>query len=134
MKSKFICVIVCSFFMIATSCSSDDDGGGGADASLIPISIQFVNENGTPITSDCLDINENYAVQIETEMAGSGAIAATQIQYTLNGILYSMTFNQIGVQRQPVVLADGQNIAQLVTIGVADEIRFVIQDDFELVF
>lgn len=135
MKSKFIYVLVCGFFGIATSCSNDDGGsdGGGVNASLQPISIQFVNENGSPITSDCLDLNENYAIQIETEMASSGPITATQIQYTLNGILYSMTFNAIGVKRQVVELADGQNIAQLATTGVTDEIRFVIQDEFELV-
>lgn len=135
MKSKFIYLVVCSFFMLSTSCSSDDDGGGGgsANASLKAISIQFVNVNGTPIISDCLDVNDNYAIQIETEMEGSGAIAATQIQYTLNGVLYSMTFNQIGMQRQPVELADGQNITQLVVTGVTDEIRFVIQGNFELV-
>ena len=135
MKSKFIYLLVCSFFGIATSCSNDDgdSDGGSLNASLQPISIQFVNENGSPITSDCLDINENYAIQIETEMASSGPITATQIQYTLNGILYSMTFNAIGVKRQVVELADGQNIAQLATTGEADEIRFVVQDEFELV-
>jgi hypothetical protein len=138
MKSKFLYVIVCSFFMMAGSCSSDDDGGGGGDGgenvSLRPISIEFVNENGTVITSSCLDVNENYAVQIETEMVGTDVITATQVQYTLNGILYSMTFNDIGTQSQPVELVDGQNIAQLVTTGDMDEIRLVIQDDFELVF
>jgi hypothetical protein len=136
MKSKFLYVILSSFFMMATSCSSDDDGGvngGGENISLKPISIEFINENGTPMTLDCLDSNENYAIQIETEMVGTDAITATQIQYTLNGILYSMTFNDIGSQSQPVLLVDGQNIAQLVTTGVLDEIRFVVQDDFELV-
>ena len=124
---------------MATSCSTENESIGGdvspddETLSLQPISIEFVNENGTTISSDCLDSNENYAIRIETERTGSGAITATQIQYTLNGILYSMTFNQIGTLSQPVILVDGQNIAQLVTTGVLDEIRFVVQDDFELV-
>ena len=85
MKSKFLYVIVCSFFMMATSCSSDDDGGvngGSENISLKPISIEFINENGTAISSDCLDSNQNYAIRIETEETGLGAITATQIQYT----------------------------------------------------
>ncbi|BAO74692.1 hypothetical protein WPG_0462 [Winogradskyella sp. PG-2] len=126
--------MVFGFFIIVTNCSSDDDSTSTSNTNtLSPISIEFVNENGTPIATDCLDVNENYAIQIVTEQEGSGSIAVTQIQYTLNGALYSMTFNQIGYQRQPVVLVDGQNIAQLVDTGVTDEIRFIIQDDFELV-
>ncbi|WP_045468830.1 hypothetical protein [Winogradskyella sp. PG-2] len=134
MKSIFSILMVFGFFIIVTNCSSDDDSTSTSNTNtLSPISIEFVNENGTPIATDCLDVNENYAIQIVTEQEGSGSIAVTQIQYTLNGALYSMTFNQIGYQRQPVVLVDGQNIAQLVDTGVTDEIRFIIQDDFELV-
>ena len=134
MKSIFSILMVFGFFIIVTNCSSDDDSTSIPNTNTLnPISIEFVNENGTPITTDCLDVNENYAIQIVTEQEGSGSIAVTQIQYTLNGALYSMTFNQTGSQRQPIELTDGQNIAQLVDTGVTDEIRYIVQDDFELV-
>ena len=138
-KSRFI---VIAFIILVLGCSSDDDSGATTItppppeviSSFDPVSIKFIYEDGSIIEEgECIEPNLAYAIQIETVKNPAGNTTVSQVEYTINGALYSMSFSQAGTKRNPISLADGNNIAQLVTTAISSEIRFVVQDDFTLV-
>lgn len=99
-----------------------------------PVSIKFVYEDGSAVqTADCLSPDAIYAIEIEATKNNSGNTKISIIEYTINGVLYSMSFSEAGIKRNPIVLADGKNIAELVSTANNTEITYVVQDDFELV-
>jgi len=110
-------------------CSKDEEF-----MTISPSEINFVQEGGSLLTiDDCIDPNEKYYVSITTMAEGKGKFQATRVDYTVNGISYSMTFMRAGNQLNAVSLVKGLNIAQIVESGYVATINYAIQDEFELV-
>ena len=138
MKIKIYYVLLV-LLLLTFSCGSDDDGGGvpvtvGVVESFTPSSIAFINEVGDSIlASECINLEESYAIQIEAVKNPKGNTQVSKIEYTLNGAPYSLSFSEAGIQTNPIILVEGKNIAQLVTTAETIELNYVVQDDFELV-
>lgn len=139
---KYLSIIYLVFLVITfQSCSnSDDDGGDNGPhqeeetISLRATTITYKHGNGTAISNnECLNPEEDYLIEISVQRVGTNEIKPTQIQYTINGALYSMTFTNVGTQTNPVTVVEGVNLAQLVDTGLQDEIHFIFQGDFDLV-
>ncbi len=136
MKTKYYYIMgMCLCFII--SCSKNDDATAPPPIeveSFDPVDIKFVHDDGTDIIAgDCISPNEAYAIQITTTRNSNGTTSVSKVEYTINGALYSMSFSEAGTKRNPITLVDGGNIAELTVTAKADEVFYVIQDDFELV-
>ena len=142
MKTRSFNLIFALILLIA-GCSSSDDSNNTptspiADNKVVesfdPISISFVHEDGTSILSDeCITPNSEYAVQIETTKNSQGNTQISKVEYTINGNLFSMSFSQAGIKRNPISLVKGRNIAELVTKAISTEMLYIVQGDFQLV-
>lgn len=137
---QFIYILIILGGSIVIGCSSDDDNNGNnpqeevSVVSLRATSISFKHANGTSITAnECLNPEDNFAIEIEVQRVGSNEVKPTQIQYTINGTLHSMTFLNSGIKSNPVEVVEGLNNAQLVDSGVSDEVSFVFQGDFQII-
>jgi len=104
------------------------------NAKIIANKIGFVFANGSEIPNGgCLDFNKEYAVFIEVLVEGNGNIVPTEIEYTLNGVLYKMVFNEEGGKLNAINIKEGQNVVQIVGTDLESTIYFTAQGDFELV-
>ncbi|MDO7171827.1 hypothetical protein [Mariniflexile sp. AS56] len=130
MKPYFI-VILITFF----TCSKNDDTAIVVDVeSFNPTSISFVYADGTAIApGDCINPDASYAIQVETSSNSNGNTKVSRVEYTINGALYSMSFSQAGSKRNPIVLQDGRNVAELVSTAFSAEISYISQGDFVVV-
>jgi hypothetical protein len=138
-------IILLTLLIFVFGCSNSDDNNVQVVDSqdfLVPISIKVVYRDGSLINNgDCLSDEDEYAIQIETiDNPSSPAVAVTdgnapvkQVDYTFNGVIFSMSFTEAGILRTPVNLIDGQNSVQLLETALIDEVRFIIQDDFRQV-
>jgi hypothetical protein len=128
MKIKIYSILI-TFLMVFLSCSKDEDF-----RIISPANISFVHENGAEISiNECVNPEGKYAVKIETTSQGAGEYKVISVDYTVNGVLKTMTFLKEGAQINPVTLIDGLNTIQIVESGYISNIYFVKQDDFELV-
>jgi hypothetical protein len=128
MKIKIYSILI-TFLMVFLSCSKDEDF-----RIISPANISFVHENGAEISiNECVNPEGKYAVKIETTSQGFGEYKVISVDYTVNGVLKTMTFLKEGAQINPVTLIDGLNTIQIVESGYISNIYFVKQDDFELV-
>ncbi|MFT4804475.1 MAG: hypothetical protein ACI9YE_001679 [Psychroserpens sp.] len=128
MKIKIYSILI-TFLMVFLSCSKDEDF-----RIISPANISFVHENGAEISiNECVNPEGKYAVKIETTSQGFGEYKVISVDYTVNGVLKTMTFLKEGAQINPVTLIDGLNTIQIVESGYTSNIYFVKQDDFELV-
>jgi len=130
MKNKiYNLLVLTAILLLFSGCSKDDEF-----VDIVPSQINFVKEDGTLLTADdCIDPSKKYNVLIETVAEGSGSFKATKVEYTVNGVSYSMTFMRAGTQINAVNLVNGLNIAQIVESGYVAIINYVVQTDFELV-
>ncbi|MCL6295855.1 hypothetical protein [Jejuia spongiicola] len=133
-KYYYITIIILCFVL---GCSKNDDNPAPPPVtveSFDPVSIEFVHEDGTGITAnDCITPDEAYAIQITTTKNNNGNTAVSKIEYTINGAIYSMSFTAAGTKRNPIVLVDGRNVAELSSTGTSSEVNYIEQGDFELV-
>ncbi len=133
-KYYYITIIILCFVL---GCSKNDDNPAPPPVtveSFDPVSIEFVHEDGTGITAnDCITPEEAYAIQITTTKNNNGNTAVSKIEYTINGAIYSMSFTAAGTKRNPIVLVDGRNVAELSSTGTSSEVNYIEQGDFELV-
>jgi hypothetical protein len=128
MKSNLY-ILIMAILILFTGCSKDEEF-----IEILPSEINFVKENGSFLTmDDCIDPNEKYYVSIKTTAVGEGSFKPTRVDYTVNGISYSMTFMRAGTQINAIALVKGLNIAQIVESGYVATINYAIQDEFELV-
>ena len=134
--------IIFTLMLLTLGCSKSDDSNDTSNPvleikvleSFNPISIIFVHEDGTSILSDeCITPNVAYAIQIETSKNSQGNTQVSRVDYTFNGALFSMSFSQAGIKRNPISLVNGKNIAEIATTAISSEITYTIQDDFQLV-
>ena len=104
------------------------------NAKIIANKIGFVFADGSEIPEgECLDLSSSYAVKIETEKEGTGDLESTEIEYTLNGVVYSTTFTEITSKLLPVTLSEGENIAQLIASGSNDALNVVLSCNAKII-
>lgn len=128
MKFNIYSILIITLLLFST-CSKEEEF-----AVITPSQINFVQEGGALLVEgDCIDPNKKYYVSITTFADGDGSFKPTKVEYTVNGISYSMTFISDGIQRNPISLEVGLNIAQIVESGYRTSIKYAIQGDFELV-
>lgn len=121
--------ILIALLVAFVGCSKEEDF-----TIISPENISFIHENGTDISiNECINPDGKYAVKIETISEGSGKYKVISVDYTVNGVLKTMTFLKEGAQIDPVTLIDGMNTIQIVESGYTSNIYYVKQDDFELV-
>ncbi len=137
MKAKYYYIVIMMIFCFVLGCSKNDDNPAPLPVSVEsfdPVAIEFVHEDGTTISStDCITPDEAYAIQITTTKNSKGTTKVSKIEYTINGALHSMSFSQAGTKRNPIVLVDGRNVAQLAATATIDEVFYTSQGDFEIV-
>jgi len=128
MKIKLYSILI-TVLVLFSGCSKDEEF-----TTIFPSEISFVKEDGSLLlVGDCINPANRYGVLIKTLDEGQGAFKTTKVEYTVNGVSYSMTFMRSGTQINFVSLVNGLNIAQIVESGYVATINYVLQDDFELV-
>lgn len=121
--------IVIIVLIVILGCSKEEEF-----TIISPANISFVHEDGSEISiNECIRPSGKYAVKIRTTAEGNGKYKVINIDYAVNGSLYSMTFLSEGSQIIPVNLIDGKNTAQIAGSSLTSNIYFVAQGDFELV-
>lgn len=134
MKGNVYILSLVFLSFITGSCVNDQGDLDGKLDFFTPTGINFVYEDGTAISEgDCISPDRTYAVQIEVVKNNFINVSVTKIEYTVNGAAYSMSFSEEGVKRNPIVLVEGGNIAELVKTAESASVNFVKQDDFQLV-
>ncbi|PHQ29923.1 hypothetical protein [Leeuwenhoekiella nanhaiensis] len=97
-------------------------------------SLDFVARDGSALGSNpCFDPSKQYAVRIEATASGNGEVEPEVLDLTINGVQYSLTFKQRGVQTIPIQLISGENVAQISGTSQSARVYVVMQGDFELV-
>jgi hypothetical protein len=127
---KFKSYIIAIAFILSLGCSKEEE-----IKIIFPIKIAFVHADGSAIlTSECINPNGNYAILIQTNSEGNGVSSKSiKIDYSVNGVLYNMTFVDKGKQLNPIKLVNGLNVAQILNSTYKNEIRCTSQGEFELV-
>ncbi|WP_298545984.1 hypothetical protein [uncultured Aquimarina sp.] len=129
MNTKLYITII-AIMILFYNCSNDDS----SFSTVVPLAISFIHENGDLISeNDCVNPNEKYSVMIKVNTLGSGSFIPTEVPYTINGVLYNMTFISGDDQINPIDLVEGENIVQLAESGITSKVSVITQDDFELV-
>lgn len=117
------------FILVLSSCSNEEQF-----QTIVPASISFVHEDGSALLQgECINPTTNYAILIKTNSEGNGVFIPTQIEYTLNGVLYVMSFISDGEKSNTIQLISGQNKAEIVGTSLSAFIYFNTHDNFELV-
>lgn len=128
MKNRILLIAII-FLVFVSSC-----GKNTVDIDITPTLIAFVHYNGISISNgECIISSEGYAIEIKTEPEGIGEYIPIEINYIVNGLLYSMSFERDGSQIIPITLKEGLNTAHIVGSELKSEIYYVAQDDFVLV-
>ncbi len=126
-----VCIYAIAILTMFSSCSKDDDP---SNTIIKATSISIIKEDGTFISVfDCVNPSEKYSVLIKVEGEGSGTVKESVVPYTINGELYSMTFDRLEDQQNQINLIEGENVVQLVETGFVAKVSYIAQDDFELV-
>ena len=126
----YICIVLA--LVVLSGCSKDEEEEEFRTFS--PSAINFINKEGALISgNDCVDPNNEYLIEIKVNAVGSGTSQPTRVEYTINGALYSMTFADDQSKTNPIILVEGENIAQLVESGFSSSVFRINQGDFELV-
>lgn len=126
---RFKSYIIAIAFILSLSCSKDEE-----IKVIFPVKIAFVHADGSGIVvGECINPNGNYAILIQTNSEGNGVSSKSiKIDYSVNGVLYNMTFIDKGNQLNPIKLVNGLNVAQILNSTYKNEIRCISQGEFEL--
>jgi len=120
--------------LIASGNTASLDVVVSCNATIIANKISFVFADGSEIPAgECLDINKDYGIYVEVIVEGTGKIEPTEIEYTLNGVLYKMVFAEEGGKLNTINIIEGANTVQVIGTNLENAINFVAQGDFELV-
>jgi len=135
MKTINYYITVMGLFLIMGCSKNDEDVEIFSTVeSFEPTSIEFVHEDGTSISdNECIMPQKSYAIQIKAVKKNNGNTKVSKVEYTINGVLHSMSFSEAGTKRTPIILVNGENIAELSATTLSDKVKFVEQDDFQLV-
>jgi hypothetical protein len=123
-KQYYILILV---MMVSFSCSDHED-----EITIEPQSISFVHADGSKITeNECISPNVKYGIKIETNHAD--LYRPFRVDYSVNGVVYTMTFTTTTSQVNPITLINGNNAAQIAGSNYKAVLKYVDQGDFELV-
>ncbi|OXB00845.1 hypothetical protein B0A72_18915 [Flavobacterium pectinovorum] len=107
-------------------CSDQDE------ITISPQSISFVHADGSKIAeNECISPNVKYGIKIETNYVDQNR--PFRVDYSVNGVVYTMTFTVKTSQVNPITLINGNNDAQIVGSNYKAVLKYVDQGDFELV-
>ncbi|WP_281233897.1 hypothetical protein [Flavobacterium gelatinilyticum] len=130
MKIKQYYILAAAAFVFF-SCS-DDKEREPEEIAISAQSISFVHADGSKIAeNECISPNVKYGIKIETSHADVNR--PFRVDYTVNGVVYSMTFTTALSQVNPVTLSNGVNAAQIVGSNHKAVLTYIDQGDFELV-
>lgn len=105
--------IVFVILILFSNCSKDDE------LEILNPEIVFVHQDGSTVVSgECIDSKEQYALQITIKSKSRGTFKPIKVDYTLNGIVKSVIFTELGTRTVPVSFIDGMNIVQIVESGI----------------
>ena len=122
-KQYSILILVMIVFF---GCSDQDE------ITIRPQSISFVHADGSKIAeNECISPNVNYGIKIETNYVDQNR--PFRVDYSVNGVVYTMTFTVKTSQVNPITLINGNNAAQIVGSNYKAVLKYVDQGDFELV-
>ena len=122
-KQYSILILVMIVFF---GCSDQDE------ITIRPQSISFVHADGSKITeNECISPNVKYGIKIETNYVDQNR--PFRVDYSVNGVVYTMTFTVKTSQVNPITLINGNNAAQIVGSNYKAVLKYVDQGDFELV-
>ncbi|WP_163411211.1 hypothetical protein [Flavobacterium ajazii] len=95
-------------------------------------SISFVHADGSELSeNECISPNVKYGIKIETNFVDINR--PFRVDYSVNGVIYAMTFTVNTSQVNPITLTNGDNAAQIVGTDHKAVLKYVDQGDFELV-
>ncbi|KIQ14493.1 hypothetical protein RT99_21820 [Flavobacterium sp. MEB061] len=113
--------------IVSFSCSDHE-----SEITIVPLSISFVHADGSKITeNECISPNVKYGIKIETNYVDQNR--PFRVDYSVNGVVYTMTFTVKTSQVNPITLINGNNEAQIVGSNYKAVLKYVDQGDFELV-
>lgn len=99
---------------------------------IYPQSISFVHADGSKIAEgECINPNIKYGIKIQTNHVDINR--PLRVDYSVNGVVYSMTFALNSSEINPVTLINGNNTAQIVGSNHTAVLKYVDQGDFEMV-
>lgn len=120
---SILILVMIAFF----GCSDHED-----EITIVPQSISFVHGNGSKIAqNECISPNVKYAIKIETNYVDVNR--PFTVDYSVNGVVYKMTFTVGTSQINPVTLTNGDNSAQIIGSNFKTVLKYIDQGDFELV-
>jgi hypothetical protein len=123
-KQYFILILVMIAFF---GCSDEEE-----ERIIYPQSISFVHADGSKIDdNECINPNVKYAIKIETNFFD--VKRPFTVDYSVNGVLYTMTFTDTNSRTNPVTLTNGDNSAQIKGSNIKAVLKYIDQGDFELV-
>ncbi|MFH6951050.1 hypothetical protein ACHRV6_21335 [Flavobacterium sp. FlaQc-51] len=123
-KQYYILLLV---MIVSFSCSDHE-----SEITIVPLSISFVHADGSKITeNECISPNVKYGIKIETNYVDQNR--PFRVDYSVNGVVYTMTFTVKTSQVNPITLINGNNEAQIVGSNYKAVLKYVDQGDFELV-
>lgn len=94
--------------------------------------ISFVHADGSKIAdNECINPNVKYGIKVETNYVDVNR--PFRVDYSVNGVVYTMTFTINTSQVNPVTLVNGENFAQIIGTNYKATLKYVDQGDFELV-
>lgn len=95
-------------------------------------SISFVHADGSKLSeNECISPNVKYGIKIETNF--SDINRPFRVDYSVNGVVYAMTFTENTSLVNPITLINGNNAAQIVGTDHKAVLKYIEQGDFELV-
>lgn len=123
-KQIYILILVTIVFF---GCSDHED-----EITIYPQGISFVHADGSEISkNECINPDLKYAVKVKTNYVD--AKRPFRVDYSVNGVVYTMTFTTSISQINPVTLSNGTNSAQIIGSNYKAVLNYVDQGDFELV-
>jgi len=123
-KQYYILLLV---MIVSFSCSDHE-----SEITIVPLSISFVHADGSKITeNECISPNVKYGIKIETNYVDQNR--PFRVDYSVNGVVYTMTFTVKTSQVNPITLINGNNAAQIVGSNYKAVLKYIDQGDFELV-
>jgi hypothetical protein len=126
MKIKQYSILIL-FMVVFFGCSHYDD-----EITIVPQSISFVHADGSKISeNECISPYVKYGIKVETNYVDVNR--PFRVDYSVNGVVYTMTFTSSTSQVNPVTLTNGDNSAQIIGSNYKAVLRFIDQGDFELV-
>ncbi|WP_269235997.1 hypothetical protein [Flavobacterium flavigenum] len=102
------------------------------ERNIYATSISFVHADGSKLSeNECISPNVKYGIKIETNF--SDINRPFRVDYSVNGVVYAMTFTENTSLVNPITLINGNNAAQIVGTDHKAVLKYVEQGDFELV-